>query len=306
MMTELPEGQYIGKMQASLDWVLAHTARFYGIVRLTIGEGEGFILINFGRPVAASFRQGQRLLKGSGALDFFKAQQLIDFTFIKYNDDEFGEAQRFCTESAIIPRPRESPREAPREASRDISREQPREPRAPASSDEIRKVSSPEVKILPAEAAETGPAMDEPAEQPVIATGFEEEGIPIPGRTRDGVTDLEQAGHVLLGQVLRLPYVQAVSIFSRGTNVLSFGNVKIESLVVLAEDMLQTAKEISRATDAGSFVHLTLQIPEGNVIIAPYYGEYLCILTDPGINLGQIRKILRAIHAGQLSEEGEI
>jgi predicted regulator of Ras-like GTPase activity (Roadblock/LC7/MglB family) len=115
--------------------------------------------------------------------------------------------------------------------------------------------------------------------------------------------DIEEVGKLLLGQIIKKKGVQAVSIFGRGTNVLSIGDVNLESLVILAEDMLQTAKNISSVIDTGSFVHLTLQIPGGTVIITPYYDEYLCILTTSGVNLGQIRKILRDIHASQLNQE---
>jgi hypothetical protein len=38
---------------------------------------------------------------------------------------------------------------------------------------------------------------------------------------------------------------------------------------------------------------MTLQIPEGNVIVAPYEEYYLCLLTTRTINIGHIRRILR-------------
>jgi len=107
--------------------------------------------------------------------------------------------------------------------------------------------------------------------------------------------DVENLAHLLLGRMLRLQGVQAVSIFGRGKSVLSIGDVELDSLVVLAEDMLHAAKDISSVMRTGAFVHLTLQIPAGKVIIAPYFNEYICILTSPGVNLGQIRKILKEI-----------
>jgi predicted regulator of Ras-like GTPase activity (Roadblock/LC7/MglB family) len=59
--------------------------------------------------------------------------------------------------------------------------------------------------------------------------------------------------------------------------------------------MLGTMAKITPLLEWGSFVHITLQIPEGNVIVAPYGEYYLCLLTTRTINIGHIRRILRDI-----------
>ncbi|MDD1716122.1 MAG: roadblock/LC7 domain-containing protein, partial [Methanolinea sp.] len=109
--------------------------------------------------------------------------------------------------------------------------------------------------------------------------------------------DNETLGQLLMGRILSLHGVQAVSIFGRGRSLISVGNTDLDSLVLIAEDILDAAKEISTVIDTGSLLHLTLQIPAGNVIITPYFNEYLCVFTDPTVNLGQVRKILKEIPA---------
>ncbi|MDD1719426.1 MAG: hypothetical protein LUQ25_05160 [Methanoregulaceae archaeon] len=262
-------------MQAPLQWVLSHTARFYGVVTLTIGDGEGFILIDLGKPIAYVFWHGGRILKGHGAHDYFLGQPLLDLSFRRYSPVEFEEALEFCYSNDILPRT----------GSRTI----------PSGIEGADKQKDETGIIFQKEIMED---FQDPGEVDVELPASPR--IPPPGNQ-----DLENLGHVLLGQVISLPYVQGVSIFYHGENVLSFGGVHLESLVILAEDMLQTAKEISTVADTGDFVHLTLQTPDGSLIIAPYFDEYLCILTTPEVNLGQIRKILREMHAGQSSVDKE-
>jgi predicted regulator of Ras-like GTPase activity (Roadblock/LC7/MglB family) len=82
-------------------------------------------------------------------------------------------------------------------------------------------------------------------------------------------------------------------VFDDDRNILLMGDVEIEPLLKVARTMLATANRITPHLDWGSFVHMTLQIPEGNVIIAPYHENHLCILTTRTINIGHIRRILR-------------
>ena len=70
-------------------------------------------------------------------------------------------------------------------------------------------------------------------------------------------------------------------------------------LLKIARNMLATAKKITHLLNWGSFVHLTLQIPEGNIIIAPYHENYICLLTTRTINIGHIRRILRDLQQSE-------
>ena len=57
--------------------------------------------------------------------------------------------------------------------------------------------------------------------------------------------------------------------------------------------MLATAKKITPRPTWGPFVHMTIELPAGNMIITPYRDNYLCLLTTRTINIGHIRRILR-------------
>jgi hypothetical protein len=57
--------------------------------------------------------------------------------------------------------------------------------------------------------------------------------------------------------------------------------------------MLATAKKITPGPTWGPFVHMTIELPTGNMIIAPYRDNYLCLLTTRTINIGHIRRIIR-------------
>ena len=67
MIERLPEGKSIGWMQAPPNWIFTHTVRFIGIVRVVIQDGEGFILINKGKPLTYYFKHGRIELRGHAA-----------------------------------------------------------------------------------------------------------------------------------------------------------------------------------------------------------------------------------------------
>jgi predicted regulator of Ras-like GTPase activity (Roadblock/LC7/MglB family) len=71
------------------------------------------------------------------------------------------------------------------------------------------------------------------------------------------------------------------------------GDADSEVLVKIARTMLVTAKKMTPRLTWGPFIHMTIQIPAGNMIIAPYHDNYLCLLTTRTINIGHIRRILR-------------
>jgi hypothetical protein len=104
---------------------------------------------------------------------------------------------------------------------------------------------------------------------------------------------LEDPDIKIIGQIKKLNGIVAISVFNDDRNILLMGDVEIEPLLKIARTMLATTNKITPHIDWGSFVHMTLQIPEGNVIIAPYHENHLCILTTRTINIGHIRRILR-------------
>lgn len=138
--------------------------------------------------------------------------------------------------------------------------------------------------IPPAAAIPVKPATDAPAKPATPAK--ERVFVPQPAVLED--PDIK-----IIGQIKKLNGIVAISVFNDERNILLMGDVEIEPLLKIARTMLATTKKITPHLDWGSFVHMTLQIPEGNVIIAPYRENHLCILTTRTINIGHIRRILR-------------
>jgi hypothetical protein len=317
MMEKLPEGTVIGQMRASFDWVLSHTARFAGIVVVTVQDSRGFILIDKGKPLAYYFRHGKRILKGHNAYEYFHSQDAILFELRRYSPEEMAKALKIASAED---------KKTPSQESVFLSGNQPDLPTGSGIvSGEQDTGNSTAGNARSEHGEETEKKEAGPVEEASQTTGIlaaavlaqmdgagsyrdnrdsgeeytepveEEPEIPL-FETEDDV--VANVGELLLGQIIGLPGVVAVSIFKQGMNILSIGDISLESLIADAEDLLGSVKEVSSVIRTGPFVQMTLQIPAGNVIIAPYWDEYLCILTRPGINLGQIRKILRDIPAG--------
>ncbi|PKL65011.1 MAG: hypothetical protein CVV32_05525 [Methanomicrobiales archaeon HGW-Methanomicrobiales-3] len=106
---------------------------------------------------------------------------------------------------------------------------------------------------------------------------------------------LDEEAIRIIGQIKKLNGVVAISVFNEERNIILMGDVEIEPLLKIARNMLATTRKITPHLEWGSFVHMTLQIPEGNVIVAPYDEYHLCLLTTRTINIGHIRRILRDI-----------
>jgi hypothetical protein len=97
----------------------------------------------------------------------------------------------------------------------------------------------------------------------------------------------------ILSQIRDLDGIVAIAVFNDTRTVIMMGDADSEVLLKIARKMLETAKKITPLRTWGPFVHMTLQVKEGNMIIAPYHDNYLCLLTTRTINIGHIRRILR-------------
>lgn len=356
MIDKLPEGKSIGWMQAPPQWIFTHTIRFVGVVRVVIQDGEGFILINKGKPLVYYFKHGRIELHGHGALDYFNSHPTIEFNLCKYTPEEFAQALKICNvddspaeegrvaekttafpahaeeedtigvgdasaiHRLVQPAPRPARAEPPAESQPAAAPVQPvlstasppeatvperpavvESPKpaipvtpAPARPEHVMSVrpaspapAKPEAAvpvIPPAAAIPVKPATDAPAKPATPAK--ERVFVPQPAVLED--PDIK-----IIGQIKKLNGIVAISVFNDERNILLMGDVEIEPLLKIARTMLATTKKITPHLDWGSFVHMTLQIPEGNVIIAPYRENHLCILTTRTINIGHIRRILR-------------
>jgi len=97
----------------------------------------------------------------------------------------------------------------------------------------------------------------------------------------------------ILSQIREIDGIVAISVFNDTRIVITVGDTDRETLLKIARTMLETAKKITPRPTWGPFVHMTIELPAGNMIIAPYRDNYLCLLTTRSINIGHIRRILR-------------
>jgi predicted regulator of Ras-like GTPase activity (Roadblock/LC7/MglB family) len=97
----------------------------------------------------------------------------------------------------------------------------------------------------------------------------------------------------LISQIMDLNGIVALAVFTDNRTVIMLGDADSEVLVTIARKMLETAKKMTPLRTWGPFVHMTLQVKDGNMIIAPYHDNFLCMLTTRTINIGHIRRILR-------------
>jgi hypothetical protein len=280
MIDQLPEGKSIGWMQAPPQWIFSHTVRFVGVVRVVILGGEGFILIKKGKPLMYYFKYGRIELRGHAALDYFNSNPTIEFNLCKYTPEEFSQVLKICDVEETLLKTAVMQEQAPAAPTPADSGEKPAE--------------EPPVISRPEQTAPVLPGTPEPVtEIPVSAP---------PAKPAYAVTErvllpqpavLEDPDIKVISQIKKLNGIVAISVFNDDRNILLMGDVEIEPLLKIARTMLATTKKITPHLYWGSFVHMTLQIPEGNVIIAPYQENHLCILTTRTINIGHIRRILR-------------
>jgi hypothetical protein len=97
----------------------------------------------------------------------------------------------------------------------------------------------------------------------------------------------------ILSQIREIDGIVAVSVFNDNRFVITIGDTDSEALLKIARAMLATAKNITPRPTWGPFVHMTIELPAGNMIITPYRDNYLCLLTTRTLNIGHIRRILR-------------
>ena len=288
MIDQLPEGQSIGWMQAPPQWIFTHTVRFVGVVRVVIQDGEGFILIKKGKPLMYFFKHGRIELRGHAALDYFNSHPTIEFNLCKYTPEEFAQALKICEVEENLPGTTVMQEPAPVAPAQEDVAQEPAVEVQEISTDEHFPTELPETpepeREIPVAPVPTKPMAAVPAKPKVTVT--ERVFVPQPAVLED--PDIK-----IIGQIKKLNGIVAISVFNDDQNILLMGDVEIEPLLKIARTMLATTNKITPLLYWGSFVHMTLQIPEGNVIIAPYHENHLCILTTRTINIGHIRRILR-------------
>ncbi|KLK88007.1 hypothetical protein SZ63_08470 [Methanoculleus sediminis] len=248
MTDKLPEGKALGEMQAPLPWIFSHTTRFSGAVRITMQDGEGFVLVQKGEPLAAQFMHPLKSLSGPSALKYFGSQPLLDFGLFRYEPQEMREALALSAEMQALLQPGNGSPTAGR------------------------------------------PAENDPHGDSVTETRHED-AVP-----HDASIPKEPDSFRTL---LRHPGVTAIACFADGLCTSSVGEIDAEYTVAFAEDLLRWAIRLqSVAPSNGAFVQMTLFYRGGNVVIAPYGDEYLCIFTRPEVQFGQVRRMIREMQGG--------
>jgi hypothetical protein len=278
MIDQLPDGKSIGWMQAPPQWIFTHTVRFIGVVRVVIQDGEGFILIKKGIPLVSYFKHGRIELRGHAALDYFNSHPILEFNLCKYTPEEFSQALKVCNFEETLPETEG------RQVHAEVSQTEA----------EVSPMKEPEVSLpeQPSPEVAESSEIQKPVPDAAPVTEKTSEELPeIPLVPQPVV--IEDPDIKIIGQIKKLNGIVAISVFNDNRNILLMGDVEIEPLLKIARIMLETTNKITPHLDWGSFVHMTLQIPEGNVIIAPYHENHLCILTTRTINIGHIRRILR-------------
>jgi hypothetical protein len=279
-----------------------------------IQDGEGFILIKKGKPLFFYFKHGTMELKGNTALDYFNSHPVIDFNLCKYNPDEFAWALKLCNledhEKVVFKE---------MNASVPVS-EEPTVPFRPADPPVVKpvdekRIPEPDLVYPKEQRIETRTIVSEPVfrqptlssrpADPPVVNPVDEKRIPAPVAVSPRVHTLYKRAVVpqpadgddtditILSQIREIDGIVAVSVFNDNRFVITVGDTDSEALLKIARAMLATAKKVTPRPTWGPFVHMTIELPAGNMIIAPYRDNYLCLLTTRTINIGHIRRILR-------------
>lgn len=257
MIKNLPEGTSIGEMRASLQWILSHTARFAGLVLVTIQGSRGFILINMGKPLAYYFRHGQNVLNGHAAYEYFQSQPFIQFELRKYTPLEMTLALGLASATEVpavqtisgkqtkgIVKGLSGPSAEPSPGETTSDNSAPEVPRS-AGEDSLSSYETAPTENSTS-ANDTIPYIGVP--QNFTLSGDDENDLSlfphVPLRTIGKLLDSKKTdvGDLILGQIINLPGVLAVTIFGRGINVLSIGEINPENLVDVAEDLIKRLK----------------------------------------------------------------
>jgi predicted regulator of Ras-like GTPase activity (Roadblock/LC7/MglB family) len=157
-----------------------------------------------------------------------------------------------------------------------VSGPESREPTVPSCPEDPPVVKPVENKKIPAPVAVP----------PRVHTLYKRAVIPQPADSDD--TDI-----AILSQIREIDGIVAISVFNNNRIVITVGDTDSDALLKIARTMLETAKKVTPRPSWGPFVHMTIELPAGNMIIAPYHDNYLCLLTTRTINIGHIRRILR-------------
>jgi len=99
----LPEGTPLGYINNPLrDKDVQRIIGHVGLIKITAQQGEGAILIDKGKIVAASFTSGDKLYSGNGALEIINATTPEKMELFSYTPDEYQSAVEICRKDNFL------------------------------------------------------------------------------------------------------------------------------------------------------------------------------------------------------------
>jgi predicted regulator of Ras-like GTPase activity (Roadblock/LC7/MglB family) len=99
----LPEGTHLGYINNPLqDTDVQRIIGHLGLIKTTAQQGEGIILIDKGKIIAASFLSGDKLYYGNGALEVINATSPEKMELNSYTADEYQVAVEICRRENLL------------------------------------------------------------------------------------------------------------------------------------------------------------------------------------------------------------
>jgi len=99
----LPEGTHLGYINNPLqDNDVQRIIGLVGLIKITAHQGEGIILIDKGKIVAASFTSGDKIYSGNGALEVINATTPEKMELHNYTADEYQVAVETCRKEKLL------------------------------------------------------------------------------------------------------------------------------------------------------------------------------------------------------------
>jgi predicted regulator of Ras-like GTPase activity (Roadblock/LC7/MglB family) len=99
----LPDGTHIGYITNPLqEEDVQRIIGLIGMIQITTGHGQGFILIDQGKLIAAVFTTSTKVYKGNQALEIINAGAPEKMELRSYNKEEFGIAKAECQKERLL------------------------------------------------------------------------------------------------------------------------------------------------------------------------------------------------------------
>lgn len=91
----LPEGKVLANMKCPLGELLVFTADLVVGARISVSDGDGYILIDKGKPIAAGFLDQNHQMIGDHALHYLQQKPLLQCEVITYTPQELDQLKEY-------------------------------------------------------------------------------------------------------------------------------------------------------------------------------------------------------------------